>query len=71
MTSTEQMLVSKTKALAYRELYLELLQDHRIPYDFCLKVKEKINALEAILFVDEYLEIPPLPSFEEIVSEVK
>lgn len=53
-------IVVRSKMLAYREVYLELLKDERIPYDFCLKVKEKIKALESILFVDEFLEMPPL-----------
>jgi hypothetical protein len=40
----------KAKLDAYREIYLELLNDHRIPYDVALKIKEKIKALEAIAF---------------------
>lgn len=56
-----QLLATQAKILGYRELYLELLKDERIPYDFCMKVKEKIKALEAtIAFVDEFTSIPPL-----------
>lgn len=58
-----QLLATQAKILGYRELYLELLNDERIPYDFCMKVKEKIKALEAkatIAFVDEFTSIPPL-----------
>ena len=51
----------KAKLIALREVYLELIKDHRIPYDFCLKVKEKIKELESIEFVDDYLEIKNIP----------
>lgn len=40
-----EIIVIKTKILAYHELYLELLKDDRIPYDVCQKIKEKIEGL--------------------------
>ncbi len=60
MNTIADSIIVRSKMIAYREIYLELLKDERIPYDFCLKVKEKIKALESILFVDEFLEMPPL-----------
>lgn len=55
-----QLIATQAKILGYREIYLELLKDERIPFDFCMKVKEKLKALEAIAFVDEFTSIPPL-----------
>lgn len=45
MTSAQE-LMAQAKLFAYRDVYLDMLNDHRIPYDFCLKVKEKITELE-------------------------
>jgi len=50
----------KAKLAAYHEIYIELLNDHRIPYDVCSKIKEKIKSLEAIAFVDEVLAMEPV-----------
>lgn len=59
MNKAEQIKI-QAKILGYRELYLALLKDEKIPYDLCMMVKEKVKQLEAIAFVDEYLDIPPL-----------
>lgn len=47
MTSAEELVV-QAKLFAYRDVYLDLLNDHRIPYDVCKKIKEKIVALESV-----------------------
>lgn len=44
-----KVLVERAKLLAIQEIYVEALSNHEVPYSFCLKIKEKINEIEANL----------------------
>lgn len=48
MNNTEEM-VARAKLMALQEIYIEALREHKVPFSFCSKIKEKINALEESL----------------------